>query len=56
MSDTDCMTHSLAGTAGLRTYLAFVSGVEVLSNLRVAAASLQCLVIILLFSCLLRLW
>ena len=37
-------------------YLAFVSCVEVLSNLRVAAAALQCLVLILLFFCLLRLW
>eukprot|EP00891_Asterochloris_glomerata_P006683 jgi/Astpho2/6683/Aster-05036 len=42
--------------AGLHMYLAFVSCVEVLSNLMVAAAALQCMVLILLFSCLLRLW
>ncbi len=50
------MTQSLAGTAGLHMYLAFVSCVEVLSNLMVAAAALQCMVLILLFSCLLKLW
>ena len=55
MSVTDCTTHYLAGTAGLHMYLAFDSFVEVLSNLRVAAAALQCLVLIFLFSCLLRL-
>ena len=56
MPVTDCMTHCLAGAAGLQKYLAFVSYVQVLSNLRVAAAALQCLVLIMLFSCLLRLW
>ena len=56
MSVSDCMTRYPAGTAGIDMYLAFVSCIEVLSNLRVAAAALQCLVLILLFPCLLRLW